>query len=104
MTWNDAQKYCNTYQTEMAPIYGIDNINTMMDISNGGYTGKAWIGLYRIPLNWTWVNGQPVDYQMWGDDDDGERLCAYITGEGTWKRDKCIAQKAALCTSGKHKQ
>lgn len=100
MTWNDARQHCITKHTEMAHIYDIDNLTTMMNIP---YKGKAWIGLYSNLSEWTWENGQPVDYQEWGDVDDGKRLCAYMTGNGTWKRDKCIAQKVALCTIGKHK-
>lgn len=104
MTWDDAQNYCITNHTQMAHVYGIDNMTTMMNIPNGEYTGKAWIGLYRNPTEWTWVNGQPLTYQKWGDDDDGKKLCAYITENGTWKGDKCIAQKLAVCTNGEHKQ
>ncbi|XP_074508964.1 macrophage mannose receptor 1-like isoform X1 [Sebastes fasciatus] len=104
MTWDDALAYCSLEHTSMAQIVNKENVTAMMNTPPGGYTGKAWIGLFENMSEWTWVDGQPATYFNWGfgqpDDVNIDEICVAMDPEGNWSVVSCSEDKRYVCHGG----
>ncbi|XP_031723211.1 secretory phospholipase A2 receptor-like [Anarrhichthys ocellatus] len=114
MTWYEAQKYCNSENTAMAQIQNVQDATVMSNTPTGGYTDKAWIGLFANDSEWTWVNEERPRI-LYGIDDQQhtDKLCAainipmkasYSTGktntDGMWTAANCSDKKPFVCDDG----
>ncbi|XP_065132847.1 macrophage mannose receptor 1-like [Paramisgurnus dabryanus] len=80
MTWTDAQSYCRERYTDLATVDSMDDVDTMLNTVNDGYSGSVWIGLQKgTQSNWVWSNGEDnISYIPWytGEPNGGED-CVY---------------------------
>ena len=86
----------------MAVVLHEENVTAMMNAPAGGYTQKAWIGLYGKITDWTWTDGQPATYYNWEDGQPNATVgfCVGMTSSGTWRTYSCTEKKAAVCLGG----
>lgn len=75
MTWRDAQTYCRTFHTDLAPVANAEDIRRLWQLL-GSDRDYAWIGLERDPADrdkWTWSGGGEVSTFFWAHDQPRNR-------------------------------
>lgn len=103
MSWRKARDYCLTQHTGLAEIHNPDNSTALMNTPNWGYRGDAWIGLRPEPLDWTWVDGEPLTQTLW-EQYSSDELCAYMAASGRWRSADCSLKKYGACDTCRHQQ
>lgn len=72
----------------------------LVDTANSvDYYDEAWIGLKKV-LNWTWVDGEPLLLENWGQGGSAEGDCALMMQSGTWRAANCSQMKPVMCQTG----
>lgn len=96
MSWEDAQKYCQTFYTDLAPVTNED-INTQSWDFAGSISSYSWIGLQRdstAEKKWMWSGGGEVSTFFWapgqptaqpGDDYGVIRNYMWYSARGSFK-------------------
>lgn len=107
MTWQEARDYCapsaSTQFDQLVELYGQEKVETAMmkAAASVGYRGDAWIGLKKELQEWTWVDGEPLDFDNWDQhSDDGEGACAQMIQAGTWRAAQCSLSVNVICETG----
>ncbi|XP_034553915.1 macrophage mannose receptor 1-like isoform X2 [Notolabrus celidotus] len=104
MNWEDAFIYCANEYTDLAQILSSENVTKAMETQTWGYTGKAWIGLFKNRTDWTWEGGLPFSFSKWRegqpDNDKGDEFCVFMDADGTWADDSCSVKKSHICSEG----
>nr|XP_055057238.1 macrophage mannose receptor 1-like [Misgurnus anguillicaudatus] len=100
MTWTQAQSYCRERYTDLATVDSMDDVNTMMNTVNDGYSGSVWIGLQNTTQSrWVWSNGEDTisQYSAWnpGDPSDGSYCVAFISN--AWHGFPCGTELYFVC-------
>lgn len=103
MTWQEAQDYCSTTYNDLVEIYEPGKVEASLveAAQSVNYRGDAWIGLKTENLDWTWVDGEPLQIDNWERaDDGGEASCALMIRSGVWRGEKCWQRNNLLCEGG----
>lgn len=65
------------------------------------YHGYVWIGLKSKKLDWTWVDGEPLQIDNWEEEDNGgDAPCALMSESGGWRGAECWLKHNVLCEGG----
>ncbi|XP_071325939.1 C-type mannose receptor 2-like [Trachinotus anak] len=103
-TWSEAQDYCVSEHIQMAQLFNKKNLNALMNTPTGGYTDKAWIGLYEGASLWAWLDGELATYFNWNtyqpDDTNTTEVCVTMTDDGFWNNVSCSQVKPSVCFDG----
>uniref|UniRef100_A0A3B4YBJ4 C-type lectin domain-containing protein n=1 Tax=Seriola lalandi dorsalis TaxID=1841481 RepID=A0A3B4YBJ4_SERLL len=108
MTWFEARDYCLSKNSAIAQIYNNEYLTEMMNTPTGGYTDKAWIGLFENTSEWTWVDGQLATYFHWNTDQtnstNATKFCVIMTDGGFWSHISCSNERPSVCFNGGYRQ
>lgn len=99
-TWQDAQDYCSTQYDNLVEFYEQGMVETALvdKAVSMDYRGEAWIGLKTKILDWTWVNGEPVQIDKWDENGgSGDGHCALMTDSGFWRAAHCSLNENVMC-------
>lgn len=95
MSWSDALSMAvdigasnHAVNQTLAMIRNDDETEAVRVLLGGGNIDYAWLGAYSSDgLNWTWMDGSPMNYNQWMSGCPSEwpesRLAAYCSGEWT---------------------
>lgn len=75
MSWHDAQIYCRTHHTDLAPVSNAEDMAELQSLT-GFFQGPFWIGLERDQANrsrWRWSGGGEVTTFFWGSGQPNDR-------------------------------
>lgn len=98
--WNSAQAYCRRYYKDLARIE--NNVQNDAVFHAKGDNNTAWIGLYRVPWNWSdksrsafrnWQNGKPYN-------NGGNEYCAAENPQHHWSDYDCTLEYPFICYRG----
>ena len=65
--WEEALDYCRERHRDLASVASeTEMILIRRELEKEAITGRVWIGLRFFPGRWLWVDGQPLDYEAWG--------------------------------------
>ncbi|XP_054477846.1 macrophage mannose receptor 1-like isoform X2 [Anoplopoma fimbria] len=98
-TWDEAQLHCDSHYITIAQIQNTEEASVIENITTGGYTSKAWIGLYSYGSEWTLVDQNPATYFHWRNS-QREEFCAATGDDGFWSTASCSDLKAYVCHDG----
>ncbi|XP_078027322.1 putative C-type lectin domain family 20 member A [Epinephelus lanceolatus] len=99
MTWIYARDYCRTYHTDLASVRNEVEKQIVQEVSG---TLKAWVGLYRDPLEWSdqtyssfryWRAGKPPYTALSG----GKCAALLKSQSGRWEELPCGEAHPFLC-------
>ncbi|XP_076145289.1 macrophage mannose receptor 1-like isoform X1 [Alosa pseudoharengus] len=106
-TWSEAQSYCRTNYTDLATLYDMDDVNTLIQLASP--TDSAWIGLYADTQNsWRWsiMNSSfygpgETAFRNWATGEPnnrgGEMVCVQMDSMGTWNDVSCGDSLQFVC-------
>ena len=107
LAWSEAQTYCRERYTDLATVDGIEEQNRVMNTAqstSGGYTQKAWIGLYRNGGGtFLWSDKSSTAYRNWRegqpDNSGGNEECAatHLGNAGVWSDEQCSTKLDFVC-------
>ncbi|KAG5260612.1 hypothetical protein AALO_G00294450 [Alosa alosa] len=112
MTWTEAQTHCQTYYIDLATVYDVDDMGSLMQSVDGSYNDSAWIGLYDDTLkSWRWSlenesyykEGERYFRQWWDKPDNygGNELCAVMVFDNKWHDAPCDYTFPVICYDGR---
>ncbi|KAM5148063.1 L-selectin [Mantella aurantiaca] len=108
MTYDEAQKFCQTKYTDLVAIQNKKEINHLME-NIPGHKSYYWIGIRKINGVWTWVGTNKTltkEAENWGVNEPNNKKnnedCVEIyigrkLDSGKWNDDSCKKKKRALC-------
>lgn len=105
MTWDEAQKYCRDYHTDLATIQGLDDMKTLSSIAAARrITSMIWIGLREYGVkSWKWSSGDNLgkaDYANWASLPTSSQNCGALRDDGKWLSAACNAALPFVCQTG----
>lgn len=105
MTWDDAQKYCRDYHTDLATIQGPDDMKTLSGIAAASsITSLIWVGLRKHGVkSWKWSSGDNpgiADYANWASLPTSSQSCGALRDDGKWLGAACNAALPFVCQTG----
>ena len=109
-----AQTYCRERYADLATVFNIEDMNRVVNTaqdSTGGFTKKAWIGLYDNLTSWRWsfsnsgyYGDKKGGYRNWdfGQPDNflGNQMCAKMWSGGVWDDSPCSLRNPFICYDG----
>lgn len=109
--WLKAQTYCRERYTDLATVFNIEDMNRLVNTaqdSTGGFTGKAWIGLYDNLTSWRWsFSGKRLEGDYTGNWDVGQpdnflggQMCVKMWSGGVWEDSRCFLRNPFICYDG----
>lgn len=66
-TWEEALKHCREHHGDLASV-GSDTemLLVQKELAKATTTQYVWVGLHFMAGRWLWVDGEPVEYESWG--------------------------------------
>uniref|UniRef100_A0A3P8WLB9 Macrophage mannose receptor 1-like n=1 Tax=Cynoglossus semilaevis TaxID=244447 RepID=A0A3P8WLB9_CYNSE len=87
LSWLNAQKYCRSQFRDLATVFDVEDMNLLVNTaqdSSGGFTARAWIGLYDNLTN-----------NLFGD-----QMCVRMWSRGKWEDSNCFLRNSFICYDG----
>lgn len=114
LSWLNAQKYCRSQFRDLATVFDVEDMNLLVNTaqdSSGGFTARAWIGLYDNLTSWRWsftnsnyYQGYGMNYRQWdfGQPDNlfGDQMCVRMWSRGKWEDSNCFLRNSFICYNG----
>uniref|UniRef100_A0A3P8WIG5 Macrophage mannose receptor 1-like n=2 Tax=Cynoglossus semilaevis TaxID=244447 RepID=A0A3P8WIG5_CYNSE len=111
LSWLNAQKYCRSQFRDLATVFDVEDMNLLVNTaqdSSGGFTARAWIGLYDNLTSWRWsftnsnyYQGYGMNYRQWdfGQPDNlfGDQMCVRMWSRGKWEDSNCFLRNSFIC-------
>ncbi|XP_030609391.1 C-type lectin lectoxin-Lio3-like [Archocentrus centrarchus] len=106
-TWEEALEYCREQHDDLASVASETEILLMQtELKKYNTTEHVWIGLRFLSGDWLWVDGQELDYELWGQGGkpscpDAKMKCGalQVTGGslGVWEARDCEKRLNFIC-------
>ncbi|XP_008323241.1 lymphocyte antigen 75-like [Cynoglossus semilaevis] len=65
-TWLEALEYCRGNHSDLASVASETELLLIQkEMKKNAVTEAVWIGLHFFPEGWLWVDGRPLDYEVW---------------------------------------
>ncbi|KAG9259839.1 macrophage mannose receptor 1-like, partial [Astyanax mexicanus] len=108
-SYSEAQQYCRSTHTDLATINSEADMQNLLATVSGGYSGAAWIGLYRqsTPLwHWSLPDHQyythgGTQYRNWQpgepNNSGGSENCGSMGDNGKFSDTPCTVKKPFIC-------
>lgn len=66
-TWEEALQHCREHHRNLASVASETEMMLIQrELEKNVTTEHVWIGLRFFPGHWMWVDGQPLAYEAWG--------------------------------------
>lgn len=76
-TWDEALEYCREHHRDLASVASdTEMLLIQKELNKYNTTDHVWIGLHFFPGHWLWVDGQPLNYEAWGQ--EGKPACPEV--------------------------
>nr|XP_008289815.1 PREDICTED: perlucin-like [Stegastes partitus] len=103
MSWEDALSHCRENQTDLASVISVTDLLLAQTEIKHNHTERVWIGLRFLGDRWMWMNGDPLEYEVWsqaGDQDHQcpiRKRCGALPKEGLWENWDCEDELNFIC-------
>lgn len=99
LSWDDARINCRQKYKDLALIENAEDTAALQSLN---ITGFSWIGLYRIPWNWSNKNNSTFRNFAVGKPDNaqGVNYCVAELPDHTWTDTPCTPNLAFFCHKG----
>ncbi|VDD96413.1 unnamed protein product [Enterobius vermicularis] len=97
MTWDDAQRHCETQRSHLATF---DTEQEYLDVSNALEGDSFWFGLRKIAGLWKWVDLQTVSYGKLPSESEGALRnsdCVHGKRFERWSATVCSEKMGYIC-------
>ena len=102
MSWNSAQKFCQSENSALASISNSETNSFLTTLT----TNTSWIGGYRSGSTWRWIDGSSWGYTSWSNGNPNneqgvqDKTSFNWGGVGKWDDDKDTSKHPFICRVG----
>ncbi|KAM3624111.1 uncharacterized protein V6R79_019077 [Siganus canaliculatus] len=104
MSWEHALRYCRENHNTLTSLDSeTEHLLALTEIQQDPITERVWIGLKYLADSWMWVDGSPLEYQVWpqGGDQDHQcpiwSRCGALSKGGLWQSWDCEDRLNFIC-------
>ncbi|KAM3623562.1 uncharacterized protein V6R79_012736 [Siganus canaliculatus] len=104
MSWERALRYCRENHNTLTSLDSeTEHLLALTEIQQDHITERVWIGLRYLADSWMWVDGSPLEYQVWpqGGDQDHQcpiwKRCGALSKGGLWPSWDCEDRLNFIC-------
>ncbi|XP_046901921.1 type-2 ice-structuring protein-like [Hypomesus transpacificus] len=102
MTFDEAVAYCRNEYTDMLSIRSLKEHTIALRKMRDAKVKNAWIGLRFVGEWWMWLNGDPLEYVTWKNEElstcPAEKdNCGILLESEVWDSSPCDLNESFLC-------
>ncbi|KAL7398040.1 hypothetical protein ABVT39_003265 [Epinephelus coioides] len=106
-TWTEAQSYCRENYTDLATVDNMEDMNTLINMTDRNRHPYAWIGLYRDSWRWSlsdtsfYKHGE-TEFRRWRAGEpryiNSAAHCTAMDEDGLWNGLQCSDSLKVVCS------